>query len=103
MTMLLGGEPTGLTSVPRHWRGPLPSLSPIRQLPTRGGYAQVPSALLHGGYPDLGVLTWVWLRLMFQDRSEQTNYQTMAAGLGLDHLSARVAANKFSVAVQPLL
>ena len=103
MTMLLGGEPTGLASVPRHWRGPLPSLSPIRQLPTRGGYAQVPSALLHGGYPDLGVLTWVWLRLEFQDRSGQTNYQTMAVGLGLDHLSARVAANKFSLAVQPLL
>lgn len=70
MTMLLGGEPTGLASVPRHWRGPLPSLSPIRQLPTRGGYAQVPSALLHGGYPDLGVLIWVWLRLEFQGSSQ---------------------------------
>lgn len=103
MTMLLGGEPTTLTSVPRHWHGPLPSLSPIRQLPTRGGWAPVPAPLLHGGHPDLGVLIWVWLRLEFQDRSGQTNYQTMAAELGLDHLSNRVSANKISLAVQPLL
>ena len=46
MTIRLGGEPTGLASVPEHWRQTLRSLSPRRQLPTRGGYAQLPAALL---------------------------------------------------------
>ena len=88
MTTLQGGEPTGLASVPQHGRG---------------GCARVPETLLHGGFPDLGVLTWVWLRLAFGDCSNETSYLRMAEGLGFDHLSPHAAANKLSMAVQPLL
>lgn len=103
MTMLLGGEPTALTPVPRHWRGPLPHLAPVRDLPTRGGYARVPISLLHGGFSDLGVLTWAWLLLEFQGRPGETNYQEIAEKLGLGKLSAGATAKRISVAMQPLL
>lgn len=103
MTGLLDGEPTALMTVPGHWRGPLPMLVPGPPLPIKGGWVRVPNTLLHGGFPDLGVLAWVWLRLKFGDRPRETNYLEMAEGLGLQDLSARTAVKKFSVAVQPLL
>lgn len=103
MSITLRGRETGLSGVPRGWRGPLPDLSVQRRLLALDGYAAVPAELLHGGFSDLAVLTWTLLRLSFDDRSDAASYPEFAEALGLGDLTASAMQQRFQPAIKQLL
>src|SRR4051794_15241242 len=103
MTGEIRGKPTVPTAVPKAWRGPLPDLSLQRRLPELDGYVEVPISLLKGGFRDLGVVVWAWLRLRFDERAGVTNYRFLAEALGLSGLTDGAVEQRFGAAIKPLL
>lgn len=107
--MTARGRPTAPAVIPSHWRGPLPNPTLQQHLNTDDdsehgrGWTAVPAALLHGGFPDLGILVWTQLRLWSDDDERITNYQAIAKKLGVDSGSPSAIKGKVSAAIQPLL
>lgn len=98
------GPRTVATPIPSRWRGPLPDPEIEHVLPIKDGYAMVPLSLLHGGYPDLGVLIWAQLRLKaVRGGAVTTSYVELAQELGVDSDSSDSVKVKVSLAVKPLL
>ena len=103
MSLTIRGHSTGLERVPDRWRGPLPELAVRRTLRELDGYAMVPYDLAFGGYPDLAVLTWAWLRLRSDDRAEVANYRDFAEAFGLSQLSDGALEQRFGSALSAML
>ncbi|HEY5848698.1 MAG TPA: hypothetical protein VIT42_18100 [Microlunatus sp.] len=105
--MTARGRRTAPAVVPSHWRGPLPNPTLQQHLDADdddsehgGGWTAVPASLLHGGFPDLGILIWAQLRLWSDDDERITNYQALAKKLGVDSGSPSAIKGKVSAAIQ---
>ena len=92
---MVRGKSTGPAVVPTAWRGPMPDASVRRELATEGGYAKVPERVLLSGLPDLGVMTWVLLRLWADDGWVPATYRTFADHLGMRDLPTKAAEKRF--------
>lgn len=103
MSLTIRGHATGLATVPDRWRGPLPELAVRRTLRELDGYAMVPYDLAFGGYPDLAVLTWAWLRLRSDGRAEAASYRDFAEAFGLGQLSGGALEQRFGSALSAML
>ncbi len=86
---------TGPAVVPTAWRGPMPDASVRRELATEGGYARVHEQVLLSGLPDLGVMTWVLLRLWADDAWVPATYRKFADYLGMRDLPTKAAEKRF--------